>query len=525
MLTRLKVSGFKNLVDVDVRFGPFTCIAGANGVGKSNLFDAIRFLSTLAEKPLIEAALSVRDEGGTTADIRSIFHRVGDEYVDEMSFEAEMIIPKEGIDDLGQKVEANNTFLRYSLTLAYRSDPDSLTLGKLEIIKEELFNIKFSKNQNTFLFNHKTNWRRSAIKQSRKVFNLITTKELRKQPQRIKPHEEELFIIEPLNLPYTILSEKLNNQPQRIKQHKEKLFIIEPLNPPRTILSALFYAGLNPTVTLARKEMQSWHLLQLEPSAMRKPDEFISPQKLSMNGSHLAATLYRLAKENRNYVDDEISAEEAEAQIYSQVSNYLAELIDDVREVKIDKDDSRQLLTLMVTDRNGTSYPARSLSDGTLRFLALVVLALDFQAQGLICLEEPENGIHPERITKIIKLLQAMATDVNEPVGIDNPLRQIIINTHSPSVVMQVPDDSLLFAELREKVSSGKRFKGLSFSCLPNTWREKAPEGVNIISKGELLAYLNPIPIDDTEENMQSKPHRVIDREDLKSLIPGLADE
>ncbi len=43
MLTRLKVSGFKNLVDVDVRFRPFTSVAGANGVGKSNLFDAIRF--------------------------------------------------------------------------------------------------------------------------------------------------------------------------------------------------------------------------------------------------------------------------------------------------------------------------------------------------------------------------------------------------------------------------------------------------------------------------------------------------
>jgi predicted ATP-binding protein involved in virulence len=56
MLTRLKVSGFKNLVDVDVRFGPFTCIAGPNGVGKSNLFDAIAFLSALAEKPLIDAA-------------------------------------------------------------------------------------------------------------------------------------------------------------------------------------------------------------------------------------------------------------------------------------------------------------------------------------------------------------------------------------------------------------------------------------------------------------------------------------
>ena len=118
MLTRLKVSGFKNLVDVDVRFGSFTCVAGANGVGKSNLFDAIRFLSAypkrarsaIADRPLIEAALSVRDEGGRTADVRSLFHRVGDNYAEEMSFEAEMIVPESGVDDLGQKATASITF-------------------------------------------------------------------------------------------------------------------------------------------------------------------------------------------------------------------------------------------------------------------------------------------------------------------------------------------------------------------------------------------------------------------------------
>ncbi|MBC8139699.1 MAG: AAA family ATPase, partial [Fibrella sp.] len=59
MLTRFKVSGFKNLVDVDVRFGPFTCIAGANGVGKSNLFDAIKFLGLTGKDTLRGAALSV----------------------------------------------------------------------------------------------------------------------------------------------------------------------------------------------------------------------------------------------------------------------------------------------------------------------------------------------------------------------------------------------------------------------------------------------------------------------------------
>jgi AAA15 family ATPase/GTPase len=77
MLTRLKVSGFKNLVDVDVHFGPFTCVAGANAVGKSNLFDAIHFLSALSDRPLIDAALSVRDEGGRTADVRSLFPPCG----------------------------------------------------------------------------------------------------------------------------------------------------------------------------------------------------------------------------------------------------------------------------------------------------------------------------------------------------------------------------------------------------------------------------------------------------------------
>jgi len=76
MLTRLKISGFKNLVDVDVHFGPFTCIAGPNAMGKSNLFDAIRFLSATASDTLLKAALSVRSQNAATADVRDLFHRV-----------------------------------------------------------------------------------------------------------------------------------------------------------------------------------------------------------------------------------------------------------------------------------------------------------------------------------------------------------------------------------------------------------------------------------------------------------------
>ncbi|BDA72312.1 hypothetical protein CAL7716_064780 [Calothrix sp. PCC 7716] len=283
MLTRLKVSGFKNLVDVDVRFGPFTCVAGANGVGKSNLFDAIRFLSAIADRPLIEAANSIRDEEGRTADIRALFHRVGSNYTDIMSFEAEMIIPFEGIDDLGHKAEASITFLRYSIVLTYRSDDSLRSLnGALEILKEELVHINLSDAKKKLLFPHTAEWRKSAVK-GRRTSPFISTKD-DKGKTVIKLHQDGR-----------------NGKPlSRLAA-----------NLPRTVLS-IANAAESPTMLLARREMQSWRLLQLEPSALRQPSEFTSPTKLGMDGSHLAATLYYLARFNKVH----LSEEQAEAHIH-----------------------------------------------------------------------------------------------------------------------------------------------------------------------------------------------------------------
>ena len=116
---------------------------GCNGVGKSNLFDAIRFLSALASRPLTEAALSIRAEGGSASDLRNLFHRIGGNYADRMSFNVEMIVPPEAVDDLGQTGKATNTMLRYALVLGYRGDKhNSTTPGSLEILKEELSHIK-----------------------------------------------------------------------------------------------------------------------------------------------------------------------------------------------------------------------------------------------------------------------------------------------------------------------------------------------------------------------------------------------
>lgn len=508
MLTRLKVSGFKNLVDVDVYFGPFTCVAGANAVGKSNLFDAIHFFSALADRPLLDAALSVRDEGGKTTDIRSLFHRVGNDFANEMSFEAEMVVPQMGWDELGQEAKATVTFLRYCITLGYREDDSSLRpLGSLVLLKEELVRITQKEARSKLPFPHDTAWRRKAVTGKKRASPFISTED-EGGSRFIKLHQD-------------------GQGGRTLKRLAGNL--------PRTVLSVT-NAAENPTALLARREMQSWRLLQLEPSSLREPDSFAAPTKLGMDGSHLAAALYRLARGGGGRETNAGAGSRPEnrgisSQIYAQVANRLSDLIDDVYAVGVDRDEKREILTLSVTDREGTAHPARALSDGTLRFLALAVIELDPEAKGLLCLEEPENGIHPQRIPAMLRLLEDIAVDAQMPIDVDNPLRQVIINTHSPSVVTQVDPDSLLIADLKEDIRSGKRFKKAYFSCLPDTWRARIPGNPCIVSLGKLLSYLNPAGPEEPEDlpDLEAggrtvpkgkilKKRRVADREDLRQL-------
>ncbi len=201
-----------------------------------------------------------------------------------------------------------------------------------------------------------------------------------------------------------------------------------------------------------------------------------------------------------------------ETRVYSEIASRLAELIDDVRQIHVDLDEKREILTLYVRDKEGTPHPARALSDGTLRFLALSVLENDPTMQGVICLEEPENGVHPARIPAILKLLQDIAVDLQQPVGEDNPLRQVIVNTHSPVVFKQVPDESVVFVKTREAMDEeGLRFKKADFLCLSDTWRAKVSE---YAPRGDLLAYLNPVLPRERGEPIRKK--RVIDRKDVK---------
>jgi predicted ATPase len=70
------------------------------------------------------------------------------------------------------------------------------------------------------------------------------------------------------------------------------------------------------------------------------------------------------------------------------------------------------------------SIPATRLSDGALRYLCLLAILCDPTPPPLICIEEPELGLHPDMLPKIADLL----VDASQKT-------QLIVTTHSDIII------------------------------------------------------------------------------------------
>jgi predicted ATPase len=124
-----------------------------------------------------------------------------------------------------------------------------------------------------------------------------------------------------------------------------------------------------------------------------------------------------------------------------------------IHQIKVTIDDFDRL-TLFAEQRNGSRYLVSSLSEGTLRTIALTTLLFSKAQQRTILLEEPENGIDPRVLAKFVELLLDLATDLKEDV----PLIQIICTTHSPALLEMIVETdateqaSGYLASIRNKV-------------------------------------------------------------------------
>lgn len=435
VLTRLEVDGFKNLFDLEVDFGPYTCIAGPNAVGKSNVFDVIEFLAMIADLPFMEAAQRLREAGTRPGEASTLFWFDKNNVPAPMKIAVEMIVPKSVVDDFGVLAHPSSTFLRYEIELAYVMPSSDATnrFGGIRLVREDLNYISQADARSRLAWIGKNpRFRDELIRNRRRSTGYISTQET----------------------PAGVVFQVHQDGGSRGLPRRSALA-------PKTVLSTTNTID-DPTILAARREMQQWRKLALEPTAMRSPDSVVGSSTIGPNGSHLAGALFRMEQKTRADVDEDI---------YSEVAA-TASALTDVRALEVDFDATRDLLTLQARLGAGNFLPARSLSDGTLRFLALSIIAADDEFEGLICMEEPENGIHPAKIGAMVDLLKQLAVDPTEPIGDGNPVRQVIVNTHSPRFVVGQALDDLLLAIPRSLMRDGEEIRSLDLIPMSGSWRK-----------------------------------------------------
>ena len=83
------------------------------------------------------------------------------------------------------------------------------------------------------------------------------------------------------------------------------------------------------------------------------------------------------------------------------------------------------------------AIPAQRLSDGTLRYLCLLSILYNPTPPPVVCIEEPELGLHPDIVVRLAKHLQAASENM-----------QLIVTTHSDILVdafSDVPESIVVF--------------------------------------------------------------------------------
>ncbi len=465
MITAIRIDGFKSFQNFEMTFRPLTVVAGANASGKSNLFDALQLLSDLADNDLKTAFKQQR------GNPEELFTQYEEElYAGKMVFEVEMLVHRIVRDNWGGEVELNNTRLRYRLILERKTS--KLGFDDLALKHEHLEKIKPDEDKwakQILPKGAKTLWKPRKAGGSRKPF--------------IKTTEQD------------------GVASIRIRQDGRQGGKATPAN----AVSQTVLGGINsvdfPHAFAVKEEMRSWKLLQLNPEYLREPTR----QDVGLNdtitpgGQNLAAALYRIKR--------------ADEYRLKEIARKLNSFLPNLTEVNVYDDKANRQFIIKVRGEDGKEFSSRVLSEGTLRLLALCILECDDKHTGLLCFEEPENGIHPFRMKAMAQLLRDLTADFTD---IDAPLRQVIVNTHSPALIKEFvhwQDDktvNLWLSRLHSLIANtnGRRIKTKITKMSP------------VLKKREMSEQLSFFPVSEEERKLTlSEVIRYLRTADIEGTI------
>jgi predicted ATPase len=407
MLTRIEISGFKSFDEFSVDLNPFLVVVGPNASGKSNLFDAIRLLSLLAGTDLRTAIKQIRGEA------HELFRLGADNLPgSQMKFAVEVLLEPRLKDPWGAVVEIRHSRIRYEVEIERRRDDRGIE--RLVVAREEVTPILISKDR----------W----YPEGKKPSDWFKRKYLRY-------YRREPWLT-------TKVVDGVRRFEIRQDGHQGRIRPAEAAE--ATVLSSITSVEF-PHLFGLREELRSWRFLQLDPVAMRGPSLTTAPEELEPNGSNLAAVLARIEHETRTVTRPQGAL--------SEIAVDLASLIAGVIGLDVIEDSQNREYRVDLKLRDGPPISARIVSDGTLRVLALLTIMHDPKHRGLICFEEPENGIHPGRLSGLIELIRDSVNGpfLEEDQG-DVPLSQVLLNSHSPVFLSKLAEHEKMFADMVDVV-------------------------------------------------------------------------
>lgn len=260
---------------------------------------------------------------------------------------------------------------------------------------------------------------------------------IRKRPKTDKnPYHVHLFQTDPVSQDSPSITARLYN---------EKKGTPKEMHRSTSILSQL--TGL----TSLRKEISegieavsqilgSLFILDPIPSRMR----YYSPltDRLQSDASNIAGVLAALPDVQKKQVE-------------KTLSDYVTKLPErDIRRVwaepvgKFNADAMLYCEELWVPGQEPTVVDSRGMSDGTLRFLAILTALLTRPERSQMVIEEVDNGLHPSRSGLLLKMLK----DIGNAREID-----ILVTTHNPALLNELDPEMVPFVVVAHRdVATGE---------------------------------------------------------------------
>lgn len=167
--------------------------------------------------------------------------------------------------------------------------------------------------------------------------------------------------------------------------------------------------------------MEGVQVLTLNSLMMRRPCRPDAPQVFQPDGSNLPVVVRQLRKKREDR--------------FRRWLRHIQTLLPDVRDIEVREREEDRYLYLQAQLASGPPLSSWLLSDGTLRFLALTLLAYLPKSDSIYLIEEPENGIHPRAVEEVFQSLSSVYEG------------QVLVATHSPLILgLAEPQQILCFA-------------------------------------------------------------------------------